>query len=162
MEIIEVFKIRKYFIIAIISSVLFSTVYIYAQVLGIIENVDLWFAIVPPINLVLFITFAALFGVTLSFQIYMWKQPKTCAINKKAIGTGSAATFGGFLVAQCSACASIGALILPSSVFLSVFVKYSILINIISIGLMIFTIYYLGGFKKTAHQTSRVLQNGKV
>ena len=65
MEIIEALKIRKYFIIAVVSSILFAAIDIYAQVLGIVQNVDLWFAIVPHINLVFFIIFVALFGMTM-------------------------------------------------------------------------------------------------
>ncbi len=147
MKIIEVLKIRKYFLIAISSSAIFAAIYLYTQVLGIVQNLDIWFSIVPGINIVLFVTISLLFGVTLSFQIYIWKQPKVCSVNKTAIGTGSAATFAGFLVAQCPACASLGALFLPSSVFL-IFVKYSTLINLISIGLLLFTLNYLGAFRK--------------
>ncbi len=162
MEIIEALKIRKYFIIAAVSSSIFASVYIYAQVLGIIQNIDLWFATIPHLNLIFFIVFVALFGMTLSFQIYRRKQPKTCGINKKAVGAESVAAFGGFFVAQCPACASIGALLLPSSIFLSVFVKYGLIINIVNIALLIFTIRHLGEFKKTTHQNNPVLQNGKV
>jgi len=148
MKVIEVMKTMKYFIIAAVSSAAFAAAYLYTQVLGIVQNLDIWFSIVPAINLVLFIVISVLFGVTLSYQIYSWRQPRTCAINKRAIGTGSAGTFAGFLVAQCPACASLGALFLPSSVFLTVFMKYGTLINITSIGLLMFTLHYLGAFRK--------------
>ncbi len=147
MKVIGVLRIRKYFLIAAASSVVFAAVYLYTQVLGIVQNLDVWFASAPAINLALFGVISVLFGITLSFQIYSWKQPKTCHVNKTAIGTGSTATFAGFMAAQCPACASLGALILPSSIFLAVFVKYSTLINIISVGLLLFTLNYLGAFK---------------
>lgn len=149
MKILEVLKIRKYLIIAIISSVIFGFFYIYTQVLGILDNLDLWFTVIPWYNAALFVIFAALFGITVSFQIYLWKQPKVCATSAKAKGGGvsGAATFVGLLIAQCPACASIGALFLPLSV-LTIFTQFSIVFNLVSIGLLLFTINYLGGFRK--------------
>lgn len=156
MLVFEVLRIRRYFLIALTTSLMFVTIYIYTQVLGIIENLDLWFTIIPWYNAVLFVVFAALFGIAVSFQVYTWKQPKVCRVNSKSIGTSSSATLIGLFVAQCPACASLGALLLPSSIFLAVFVKYSALINLVSIGLLLFTIRYLGGFRKAvqSRQTS--------
>lgn len=152
MKIVEVLKIRKYLLIAIISSLIFTSVYIYTQVLGILENLDLWFTVIPWYNAVLFVIFAALFGVALSFQVYNWKQPKVCSIGGKAksVGASSSATFLGLFVAQCPACASLGVLLLPATVFTSIFVKYNTVINLLSIGLLLFTLNYLGAFRKTA------------
>lgn len=146
MKILSVLRIGQYLAIAVLSSVLLTSVYIYTQVIGIVENVDVWLTHIPLYNAVLFAIFAALFGVTLSFQIYNWRQPKICNI-KGAAGASSTATFATFLVAQCPACASLGALFLPVSI-LSFFTQYSFVLNLASIALMIFTIRYLGGFKK--------------
>lgn len=150
MRLIEALKLRKYAAISVISTIVFTLVYIYTQVLGIVQNIDLWFTVIPWYNAILFITFAILFGVTLSFQIYIRKQPKVCTADNKIKGAGisSSATFLGFLVAQCPACASIGALFLPASIIVGFFTRFSALINIISIGLLLFTLNYLGAFKK--------------
>jgi len=145
MKIVHVLKQKKYLAIAFSSSIAMSFIYIYTQVLGIVENLDIWFTIIPWYNTLLFIIFAALFGVTLAFQIYLRRQ-KVCDIKGSA-GTTSGATLATFFVAQCPACASIGALILPASIF-QIFIKYSPVINIISIGLLLFTLNYLGGFRK--------------
>lgn len=150
MKVIQVLKQRKYFLIALISSLIFTGVYIYTQLLGIIQNIDIWLTVLPWYNAILFPILAILFGATLSYQIYIWKQPKkVCAINKKAKGVGLSSSASGvsFFVAQCPACASLGALFLPVSV-MGVFTKFSWVINLVSIGLLLFVINYLGGFKK--------------
>ncbi len=110
LKLISVLSIRKYFLLSIISSLIFISVYLYTQVLGIVQNLDVWFASAPLVNLILFVFIAALFGVTVSFQVYRWKQPKACTA-KGTVGVSSGASFLGFLVAQCPACASLGALL---------------------------------------------------
>jgi len=149
MKILEVLRIRQYFLIAAVSAVLFGLFYIYTQVLGILQNIDVWLSVTSPINMTLFIVISILFGTALSFQIYNWRQPKTCPIDMKAKGAGTSgsATVIGLFIAQCPACASLGALLLPASV-LTFFVKYSTALNFVTIGLLLFTINYLGGFKK--------------
>lgn len=148
MKIFSAMKNPKYLALAAVSSVLFALFYIYTQVLFIVENIDLWIGVTPWYNMTLFIILAALFGTTLSFQVYSRTQPKTCRTDKKSVGASSSATVLSFFVAQCPACASLGALLLPSAVFVSVFVQLNSLFTLISIGLMLFTINYLGGFRK--------------
>ncbi len=149
MKIAEVLRIRKYLLIAVFSSLMFTSVYVYTQVLGILENLDLWFTVIPWYNAVLFVIFASLFGIALSFQIYSWKQPKVCRVGGKTIGASSSATILGLFVAQCPACVTLGALLLPTSIFTAIFVKYSAVMNLVGISLLLFTIHYLGGFRKT-------------
>ena len=146
---LTVLKRPRYLAIAIISTVLMAAIYIYSQVLGIIENIDLWFKIIPWYNALLFATFAILFGITLSYQIYVWRQPKTCKISNKvgSAGASSSSVTGIFLVAQCPACASLGTLFLPLSI-ITFLTKFSWLINLIGLGILLFTINYLGGFKR--------------
>lgn len=152
-KLIEVLKMRVYLLIAVVSALAFTAVYIYTQVLGIVENVDIWLTVIPLHNAVLFAVFAALFGVTLSFQIYNWRQPKVCTVSDKAKSgsVSSGATFVGLLVAQCPACASLGALFLPVSA-VTFFTQFSFVINLVSIGLLLFVINYLGGFKRAVKE----------
>lgn len=156
MKIIEVIKIKQYFAIAVVIAFIFSSIYVYTQVLGIVANIDVWLSNIPLENAILFIIFSALFGVTMSFQIYNWKQqPKVCAISGKATGGGvsGAATFIGLMVAQCPACASFGTLFLPVSAI--VFIgQNTLIINLLSIGLLLFTINYLGGFNKVSEKSN--------
>lgn len=149
MKLLEVLKKPKYLGLSVISTIIIAIVYIYTQVLGIIENLDIWFATIPWYNAILFVIFATLFGITFSFQVYNWFQPKTCSINKKISGAGGsgAGTIGLFLVAQCPACASLGALFLPVSA-LTFLTEFSWLVNLLSISLLVFVLNYLGAFKK--------------
>ena len=148
MRIISVLKQRNYFLLAVASSVIFALFYIYTQVLGIVENIDIWLTVIPRYNAVLFVLFASLFGVTFSFQVYNWRQPKVCSVSQKRTGAGigGGASFIGLLIAQCPACASLGALFLPVSA-ISFFTQFSMVLNVVSIGLLLFVINYLGGFK---------------
>ena len=147
MHLLRAMRIRKYAAISAVSTIILAVVYIYTQVLGIVQNLDIWFTIIPWYNAILFVLFAVLFGTTLSYQLYVRSQPKICRVGKTSVGASSGATFIGFLVAQCPACASIGALFLPATIVVGVLTKYSTLINIISIALLLFTLNYLGAFK---------------
>ncbi|MBI2583361.1 MAG: hypothetical protein HYW25_01720 [Candidatus Aenigmarchaeota archaeon] len=149
MKLVEVLKMRSYLLLAAASSVVFAFIYIYTQVLFNIANFDIWISIIPWYNAILFVIFAVLFGITVSYQVYTWRQPKACPINMKAKGTGvsGAGYFIGLLIAQCPACASLGALFLPVSAF-TFFVQFSWLLNLVSIGLLLFVLNYLGGFRK--------------
>ncbi len=150
MRILKILRKSNYLALAIISSLGMSLLYIYTQVLGIVQNIDLWLTIIPWYNAILFISFAILFGMAFSFQIYNWRQPKVCPANAKvkSVGASSGATFGLFMVAQCPACASLGVLLLPASA-IGILTQFGWLINLFGIGLLLFTINYLGGFKKS-------------
>ncbi len=147
-KILQVLKKPKYIALAIISAIIVSIIYIYTQVLGNIHNIDVWFATIPLHNAILFSIFAVLFGVTFSFQVFNWLAPKACSLNKKigSVGTSGIGTTGLFLVAQCPACASLGSLFLPISA-IGFMTEFSWLINLASIGLLLFTLNYLGAFK---------------
>ncbi|HZX34397.1 MAG TPA: hypothetical protein VFF09_03375, partial [archaeon] len=92
--------------------------------------------------------FAALFGAAFSFQAFLWLQPKLCSIEKRAGAAGGSGlgSMGLFFVAQCPACASLGALFLPVSA-ITVIAQYTALINAAGIALLLFTLNYLGAFQ---------------
>lgn len=150
MKIVEVLSTRKYFGIAMLSTILMVVIYVYTQVLGIIENIDVWIRFLPPLNGIMFGAFSLLFGVSMAYQIYLWKQPKICSVKTriKGSGTSSLSTLGIFLVAQCPACASLGALFLPLSA-ITFINTWGWAINLLGIGLLLFTLNYLGAFKRT-------------
>jgi len=148
MKVVSVVKNLKYSLVAILSAALMTVVYIYTQVAGNWDNVGLWINVMPWYNKILFPIFVALFGITMAYQAYLWGQPKACSIGQKAggAGTSSIATVSSFFVSQCPACTSLGAALLPvgAATFLAQIGPY---LNILSIGLMLFTLHYLGGFK---------------
>lgn len=135
--------------VGILSSMLMLGLYVYTQVLGNLANVDIWLANVPRNHALFLGVFVILFGITFAYQVYLWRQPKACSTNKKIQG-GSASgigTLGIFLIAQCPACASLGALFLPVSA-ISFFSEYAVELNLLSIGLLLATLYHLGAFER--------------
>ncbi len=148
MVLMRVVSQQKYAVLAVASAALMAVIYVYSQVLFIADNVSIWLSSAPLYNLFLFAVFAVLFGLTVSLQAYRWRQPKTCSAKTgKSIAVASPATFLGFLVAQCPACASLAALLLPVSAA-SFFVQYNTVLNIVSIGMLLFSLNYLGAFRK--------------
>lgn len=149
MRILEVVRKPRYLLIAVASSAVMLALYAYSQVLGNVANLDLWITVMPWYNKMLLSAFVVLFGIATAYQIYLWRQPRSCSIGVKSggVGASSAGTFGVFLVAQCPACASIAALFLPVSVTLFIG-NFGWLITLVGIGMVVFTINYLGGFKK--------------
>lgn len=149
MKVFSIVKRLEYSLVAILSAAIMTLVYIYTQNFGNWNNVSLWINVMPWYNKILFPIFVALFGITMAYQVYLWRQPKSCPIGQKAkgAGTSSVATISAFFVAQCPACASLGTILLPASVAIYL-VGFGWAINLVSIGLMLFTLNYLGGFDK--------------
>lgn len=149
MRLLKVLKQPKFLLIAIISSLLMLAVYVFSQLLGAIQNINVWIATIPLHNAILLGVFIALFGITFSYQLSLWFGPKICSTTQKLKGSGSSSlgTIVPFFVAQCPACASLAALFLPISA-LPLITKFSLIIMIASISLLAFTLNYLGAFKK--------------
>lgn len=149
MQIIKVLKQPRFALLAIVSGIAMFSLYLYTQVLGNVHNMDVWFATIPWYNAILTIVFTVLFGTTFSYQIFLWRQPKTCSVQQKVAGAGTTGigSIGLFLIAQCPACASLGTLFLPLSA-MAFLTQYSWMINLLTIGALLFTLNYLGAFKK--------------
>lgn len=137
-----------YTFMAVVFAIGILLVYVYSQVLGNVQNVDVWVANLSETRAAMLIVFGILFGITLSYQISLWMGKRACPIHRQAKGTGASglSTIGIFLVAQCPACASLGALFLPLSV-VTLLGQYAEWLNIASILLMLFTLHYLGAFE---------------
>ena len=149
MKLLKVLKDKKYLLLATSSSVLMFFIYAYVQLLGIIQNLDVWLSIMPVQNLVLLIAFLVLFGITFSYQVYLWRRPKLCSVDEKIKGAGTASipTLGLLFVAQCPACTSFAILFFPLTtvVFIS---QIGWVISLIAVGMLLFTLNYLGAFKE--------------
>ncbi|MBI4176605.1 MAG: hypothetical protein HY518_05345 [Candidatus Aenigmarchaeota archaeon] len=144
MLIIDILKTKAYGPIAAVSAAIMLIAYPYAQTLG--YNIDLWFEIITPFNLALYMIFSALFGILLSLQIYNLRQPKACRL--KSAGSGAAGSFISFMAIQCPGCISIASLFLPIATT-TVLAIYNIWITLAGIGLLVIGLYLLGGFKNT-------------
>jgi hypothetical protein len=102
-----------------------------------------------PLNAALYILFSILFGLVVSLQVYSMRNPGVCKISntKKGLRTGAFGTFFGFFIGVCPACVGLLGLILPLGVILTL-TAFGWVFMLIAIGIMIFSIYHLGGFKK--------------
>lgn len=149
MKITSILKNKNYLFIAIISAISMALIYPYLQVVsnGGFYNYFFWFEVIlnqSILNFILYLVFSVLFGLVVSINIYNWKN-KTCSIK----GSTGSLGFGSILAiftSQCSACVSLATLFLPLSA-ISLLVKYNTLFNLISIGILLFSIYIVGGFK---------------
>ncbi|MBI4181787.1 MAG: hypothetical protein HY520_02365 [Candidatus Aenigmarchaeota archaeon] len=142
MQLTRALRAPRYALLAAAAALALFWLYAYSQVLFIWQNLDLWLAIAPRVNLGLFIAFSALFGITLSYQAWLRAQPKACSLKA---GPQAAGTLLSFLVVQCPACASIGVLFLPLSV-VTFFTAFSTWLNLLAIALLLFTLLRLGAF----------------
>ena len=155
MRIFGVLRKRGYFLLAVVSAVVMFFIFplIQVQVSGGLQNLDLWYKVIPMQNLILVAVFSLNFGAFLSFQVYNFKL-KTCPVNNKAAGVagGSVASILGFFVPACPACISVATLLLPASLGISVagfLQRYSSLLLLISVVFLVLGIWLLGGFKKS-------------
>ena len=149
MKLISILKIRKYGFIAIVSSLAMLLIYPYLQVAlnGGFYNYFFWFEIVIAesiLNLLLYIIFSILFGVVVSLIIYNW-QNRTCDI-KGSLGSGGFGSLLTIFTSQCSACISLASLFLPG-VAVGALSIYNTIFNFISIGILLLSIFLMGGFK---------------
>ncbi|MBI4018623.1 MAG: hypothetical protein HY364_00030 [Candidatus Aenigmarchaeota archaeon] len=146
MRLLKALVIPKYFGIFVLSFISFVAIYVYFQVIGILENFLFWFMVTPPLNLAIFLAFALLLGAAISYQAYLRSLPKTCPLKESAAATSSLGIVGLFISA-CPACASLGIFILPASA-LAFIANYGIFLNLIGIISLIYLLNYLGGLKK--------------
>jgi hypothetical protein len=155
-KIFRILQNKKYLAIMVVSSLAVSVLFPIIQSLanGGLQNLDLWFEVIPPINLILLIVFSLLFGMLLALQIYNLKI-KTCSTNKKATSASSSGigAFIAMVVPACPACISLATFFLPAATAISFgyfVVKFDVLLLLFSISLLVLGLFLLGGFKKEA------------
>lgn len=114
------------------------------------NSIEAWYLtlIKSPFNSSLYVIFSLLFGSLMSLQVYNLNR-KVCdnCNNKKGYGAGAVGVVFGTLVGICPACIGLIGLILPlgGSLWLT---YYGWVFMLVAIGIMILSIYLLGGFKK--------------
>ncbi len=138
----------------IFSSSFIFLVYILLQTLSIggLQNLDVWFEVIPKLNLTLLIITSLLFGILLTLQIHTFRH-HACSLKHKSISTtsGGIGALIAFIIPACPACLPLIAFILPAATALSFaqfLIENSDFFLIISIILMLFGVYVLGGFKQ--------------
>jgi hypothetical protein len=114
-----------------------------AWYLGLVEN---------PFNALLYVIFSVLFGFFIALYLY---SKNKCIDCKPAVRTGIGGSAIGFLIGMCPACFPILALVLPLSgtLFLT---QYSYIFIVVSIAIILFSIYKMGGFRKISGMRSEL------
>jgi hypothetical protein len=109
---------------------------------------DIWFTDLQqkPLNSVLYVAFSILFGAFIS--LYLFTRNKCFDCKPENARTGFAGSVAGFMVGVCPACFSFIGVLLPlgPTLFLT---TYSPIFTGVSIAIVLFSIYKLGGFRKT-------------
>ncbi|MBI4019829.1 MAG: hypothetical protein HY367_00740 [Candidatus Aenigmarchaeota archaeon] len=111
-----------------------------------LNNIDLWFKLISPLNFALYVLFSITFGLMLSLQVYNLREVKSCPIKRSA-SAGGVATFMGFIISACPACISLASFFLPLGAALALEAN-SPLVYLASILLMLLGVHLLGGFRK--------------
>lgn len=142
-------KDRKYLILGVLFAVFIMGLYAFLQVLpqG-LNNFWFWFSILTPVGWVLYLLYGIVFGLTLSF--FIWQRNKKVYPVRKMARGGILGTLGSFLgvtAPVCTGCLPWVALLFPTS-FISSLLKYNYLIMVMSIALLLFALWLLGGFSK--------------
>jgi hypothetical protein len=108
---------------------------------------DIWFLDLQqrPWSSISYIAFSILFGMFVS--LYLFTRNKCFDCRPEEARTGFAGSIAGFMVGVCPACFSFIGVLLPlgPTLFLT---TYSPVFTLISIGIVLFSIYKLGGFRK--------------
>lgn len=112
---------------------------------------DIWFLDLQqkPASSILYIAFSILFGMFISLYLFTRNKCLDCKPEKGGAKTGFAGSVIGFMVGVCPACFSFIGVLLPlgPTLFLT---SYSPVFTGISIAIILFSIYKLGGFKRYA------------
>lgn len=107
---------------------------------------EIWYKTIfdKPFNSFLYIVFSLLFGIFISLYIYTKNKCFDC--DKRDFKLGFGGTTLGFIIGICPACFSLIAALIPLSgiIFLT---NYSHVFTALSIIIILFSIYKIGGFK---------------
>jgi type IV secretory pathway VirB6-like protein len=151
MRLIDALRYKKSLRWGIVATVLVAIVLPLIQT-GFFQNsFESWFLtlIKSPLNTSLYVVFSLLFGALISLQVYNLSKPKLCKDCNTNAGkrTGIIGVVFGSLVGICPACIGLLGLILPLGTSLTL-TYYGWVFMLIAIGIMILSIYLVGGFKK--------------
>jgi VIT1/CCC1 family predicted Fe2+/Mn2+ transporter len=109
---------------------------------------DIWFTDLwqKPLNSTLYVAFSILFGAFI--PLYLFTRNKCFDCKPENARTGFAGSVAGFMVGVCPACFSFIGVLLPLGPMLFL-TTYSPIFTGVSIAIVLFSIYKLGGFRKT-------------
>lgn len=107
---------------------------------------EIWYKtlIAKPLNTMLYIAFAAAFGLLVS--LYFYARNKCLDCDENAVSTGFGGAVFGFIVGVCPACFSLVAVLLPLSTNILI-TTHAPAFTALSITVVAYSIYRLGGLK---------------
>jgi len=109
---------------------------------------NIWFVdiVQKPLSSIPYIVFSVLFGMFISLYLYSKNKCIDCKPDAKAGFGGSTL---GFVLGVCPACFSFVGFLLPlsGSIFLT---TYSPLFMLVAIGIILFSVHKMGGFKNSS------------
>ncbi len=151
MRLFKALKVRKYFLVAVLSILVIGLFLPLVQTGFDYNNILAWYlALVErPYNTVLYISFSILFGMLVSLQLYNKEICKTCNVkmeNKKGTSVGAAGSILGFAIGVCPACIGLIGLFVPLTISITL-TNYSWMFLMVAIIILLFAIYKMGGFK---------------
>lgn len=115
---------------------------------------DIWFTDIAqkPLSSIPYIVFSVLFGMFISLYLYSKNKCIDCKPGAKAGFGGSTL---GFVLGVCPACFSFIGFLLPlsGSIFLT---TYSPLFMLVAIGIILFSIHKMGGFRNLSTITFKI------
>ncbi len=115
---------------------------------------DIWFAdiVQKPLSSIPYVVFSILFGMFISLYLY---SKNKCIDCKPSVKTGFGGSTLGFVLGVCPACFSFIGFLLPlsGSIFLT---TYSPLFMIVAIGIILFSIHKMGGFRNSTVITFKI------
>jgi len=112
---------------------------------------DIWFLdiVQKPLSSIPYVVFSVLFGMFISLYLYSKNKCIDCKPDAK-VGFGGSTL--GFVLGICPACFSFVGFLLPlsGSIFLT---AYSPLFMLVTIGIILFSVHKMGGFKNPSTMT---------
>lgn len=98
-----------------------------------------------PASGALYVVFSVLFGILVS--LYLYSKNKCLDCKKRDVDTGFTGAITGFVLGVCPACFSIIGVFFPLGLSITLTI-YSPVFTALSIGMILFSTWRLGGFKK--------------
>jgi len=134
--------------IAVISAIAIFFLFPLIQLINTSLAFAIWFLDLQqkPLSSTLYVAFSILFGMFIS--LYLFTKNKCFDCKRENARTGFAGSLVGFMVGVCPACFSFIGLLLPLGLGLFL-TTYSPLFTVLSISIITFSIFKLGGFKRT-------------
>ncbi|MGH2613541.1 MAG: hypothetical protein ACRDFB_10915 [Rhabdochlamydiaceae bacterium] len=153
-QVILFYAARKNLAIVVLSAI---AAFFLTPLVGILStplSFQIWFAQLghDPWSAIPYIVFSVLFGLFIQLYRYSKNNCRDCKVQSR---TGFGGSVFGFMLGICPACFSFVGFIIPlgGSIFLT---RYSPLFLSVSIAVILFSIYKMGGLRKTTTQNSSV------